>query len=752
MEALELFIILLILALLVCPLILSIIALVKLSSLKQDLESLNRRFQSHLAKPQNIPLEVKKEPVQQAPEPKVVPTPISVPKAGKSPSQPEQSIPAKKPYTPVHSDYSLVHSKPNLGIEFLMGGRGAAFAGIAVLVIGIALLVGYAIQHSWIGPGTRTILGLLSGGVLVAVGHLFERKDKKFCLLARTLTGGGGSLFYFCVFAAYGFYHLIGPWEAGAGLIVSALAIFGLAMVYNSQTVAILAVIGAFITPSLLGRNFGEVDFSLIYIALLNVPVILLGVRRKWQWLYNLAFGFTVFYYGIWWDNLKTPQTQTGLLYAGIYFAECAILGLLKLKGEQQTTGRSIDIFRLILSSLLLLLVTRSFLRAGSLEQWVGSAFILLALVHILLAYFAFRVLNQYKQEILSFLAGGLIFAILALPAQLDGIWVSIGWAIEGVILAWFALQVRSQLLQLCAFVLGVIGIGKTLVWDASFYHATPALFLNGRFIVGILSAALLGLQGHLASRFSPDEEPKPWSETMWWFAVIAFVIVMITDIFWTIESRYQSSWVISSLAIALIGMILLLFIPKKSTLSILGGFLLICLPVKIFLLDGLIGCEHTVSRHLAFQNPFFWSELVILLSILFLLPRIQSRDTQLMPSGRRFNTLANTLSLASAIGIASLEILRIKNSWGDSFLTLFWAISALTLILFGMKLRTAAHRYFGLFLFGFTILKVLLIDSSGLNELQRIAAFIGTGLLLLVLAFVYQKASAYFKKSEQDS
>jgi uncharacterized membrane protein len=51
----------------------------------------------------------------------------------------------------------------------------------------------------------------------------------------------------------------------------------------------------------------------------------------------------------------------------------------------------------------------------------------------------------------------------------------------------------------------------------------------------------------------------------------------------------------------------------------------------------------------------------------------------------------------------------------------------------------------FGLILFGLTTLKVLFIDSSELKGIARIAAFMGAGILLLVLSFVYQKVSARF-------
>jgi uncharacterized membrane protein len=82
---------------------------------------------------------------------------------------------------------------------------------------------------------------------------------------------------------------------------------------------------------------------------------------------------------------------------------------------------------------------------------------------------------------------------------------------------------------------------------------------------------------------------------------------------------------------------------------------------------------------------------------------------------------------------------------------TILWAVCALALILFGMKRRIAAHRYFGLVLFALATLKVLLVDSSELQGLERVGAFMGTGVLLLVLSVAYQQASAYFLTQDDE-
>jgi hypothetical protein len=88
--------------------------------------------------------------------------------------------------------------------------------------------------------------------------------------------------------------------------------------------------------------------------------------------------------------------------------------------------------------------------------------------------------------------------------------------------------------------------------------------------------------------------------------------------------------------------------------------------------------------------------------------------------------------------------------NWADMGMTILWAVSALAAILYGMKKRRVPHRYFGLGLFALATLKVLIVDSSELKGLERIGAFIITGILLLVLSFAYQKASAYFQPLEE--
>ena len=50
--------------------------------------------------------------------------------------------------------------------------------------------------------------------------------------------------------------------------------------------------------------------------------------------------------------------------------------------------------------------------------------------------------------------------------------------------------------------------------------------------------------------------------------------------------------------------------------------------------------------------------------------------------------------------------------------------------------------RYLALCLFGLTVVKVFISDFAGLEGLQRVAAFIGVGILLLVVSYAYQRVA----------
>ncbi|HKV42556.1 MAG TPA: DUF2339 domain-containing protein [Blastocatellia bacterium] len=75
--------------------------------------------------------------------------------------------------------------------------------------------------------------------------------------------------------------------------------------------------------------------------------------------------------------------------------------------------------------------------------------------------------------------------------------------------------------------------------------------------------------------------------------------------------------------------------------------------------------------------------------------------------------------------------------------LSLVWLIYSIFLIVFGMWRRALSLRIVAIVVFGITILKIFVYDLSFLQSLYRIFSFIGLGLILLTVSFLYQRYRA---------
>jgi len=757
-----LLIVLLIGAVFFSPLILAIVALSKVNRLSYELAQLRKLIERQRLS----------EPLSRRPEPATVSAPPAAVPAAAAPIVKAPTVAAPResivPAVPKVADAVIpkiktptaqtpVDTPPSL--EITLGGKAASFIGIATLVMGVVFFVGYAIQRQWIGPGLRILMGLATGGLLVVLGYLADTRGRNLRILARALTGGGAALFYFSVFAAYGIYQLIGAVLAGAGLVFCAGALLALAALYSSEVVAVLGVLGAFITPLLIGGDFGSGSFPLFFIAIVNVPVILLGLRRGWQWLYNLSFMFTVLFSVGWLDRavpgpVGSGNWVTGLAFIMVFFAEFVALGLIKLRAEPAAAGRWLDCLRLLLAALGLLAALKWILAESGHERWVGFAFIAAALLHVGLARAGWIWYPRYKGEILTFLVSGLTFASLALPEQLDGVWVSAGWSLEGLLLAWFALRIRSRLLQFGAIALGLLGLFKPVIFDIAHSAAPPALFLTGRFIAGFLGAVALGAQGWLQKQTPPADWAESQSlkaELLLCAGIIGGLIVLFTDAFSALPYGNPWTWLLTSAILLVVG-VMVSFVAASGTLPrALAVILLFLVPIKLVLFD-LTQSWPAYNRACApFANFFFWLDLMLPVAAGAWIARLNARAAARAETARfTFARLIISVCILALIIVVSVELNRIPGEWPNTLITIWWSGAALALAVTGLLRRAAYLRYLALLIFAVTVAKVFLVDLAGLRGLQRVAALIGAGLLLLVLSFAYQKVAPLWLGSEK--
>jgi uncharacterized membrane protein len=87
-----------------------------------------------------------------------------------------------------------------------------------------------------------------------------------------------------------------------------------------------------------------------------------------------------------------------------------------------------------------------------------------------------------------------------------------------------------------------------------------------------------------------------------------------------------------------------------------------------------------------------------------------------------------------------------------DSYsLSILWGLYATFLIVIGIWKKRKHWRYSAIFLFGITLIKVFLYDLKTETEGARILVFISLGILLLAIAFLYQKFKHIIISDDED-
>jgi uncharacterized membrane protein len=69
--------------------------------------------------------------------------------------------------------------------------------------------------------------------------------------------------------------------------------------------------------------------------------------------------------------------------------------------------------------------------------------------------------------------------------------------------------------------------------------------------------------------------------------------------------------------------------------------------------------------------------------------------------------------------------------------ITIFWAVLALSMMVWASRIKQRKLWMVGVALMGVVVVKLLLVDLVGLSGILRILAFIGVGILMLMLGYI---------------
>ena len=380
--------------------------------------------------------------------------------------------------------------------EQILGGRWLARIGVLALVIGVALFLQFAIANDWIGPTGRVILGIMVGLAMLGLGYYWH---KRYLIMTQVLSGGGVAILYLSIYAASATYDMIPFSVAIAFLLLVSTASAVLALRYNSMALAIMGILGAFITPFTLGM--GGAWQLLAYVIVVDLGVLFLSTFRNWRWLTLLALACSLIVFGIWYSRfgsevgLATAEVGITLIFL-IFVGATTLFHII-----WRRVARTFDYALMMINTSAYLGISLG-LMWDDLRAWMGGFFLLLALFHGALSYLALRRSAENIRLSLFALGIALVFLTVAIPVQLgDRAWTTIAWAVQATVLAWLSLTLRMPQLRQYSYVVFAIVAVRLVFFDTSVNISTFQPVLNERFLAFAVSIAAMYVSRHLLVR-----------------------------------------------------------------------------------------------------------------------------------------------------------------------------------------------------------------------------------------------------------
>ena len=646
-----------------------------------------------------------------------------------------------------------------LSLEMRMGTRWIIWVGAVIFLGGVARALKYTYDNNLIGPSCRILLGMLTGIAALFTGEYYYRR--RLTIPFQAFTGAGLAILYLCVFFSFQVYHLSG---AGFSMLlavgITALAIF-LSVVHNALPIALLAVAGGYMSPILLstGQNAPWTLFT--YVAILNLVALGAAFFRRWRALDLFCLAGTALLYMAWHgsyfkhpDELAPALTFITLFYA-MFMAAPMIYGLSRRVPE------GLNSLTLIIGNSLFWLYC--YYETLYTPHRSGLGYVVLAqALFVLLLYRVWTTrLPKEKQVAVSLLGISLSLFTLVIPLLLRFDLTPVAWAVQGTLLLWLSFRFNNTLCRLAG--MGVLALSIfALLIQLPLHMETFTPVFNKDFgvwafvIAAVIAGAVITFR---PPTVIPYRQALACGLLLTALGLGCWLLTMETFLYWTFRGGNQVDVNRTAALVLLWTVIPAVLVMAAATLRNMevgaaaqaGWTVGLMVLVFSFMVpryrDGWLFLNLYAAPKLAFILALWWG-----VAWLKQLPR--NTSTSLLATGwYRPDSINQFLELA---GHASLALLALAETvrWGMAssliskdmaigIVSALWALHACILTWHGLVSRRAYRRYAGILLFTLAIVKTVLLDAFNLAGVYRIVSWLGVGILLVIVALLYQRYSA---------
>ncbi len=752
-----------------------IVVLAKLSEITSRINVLEARV-AHLVRE----LAERQPPAQEA-VPSVVPretvaTPV-VP-ASAIPMPPVTTPGPVHPAPPLFSSAPTPPSRTREEWEALIGGKLLNRIGALALVIGIGFFLKYAFDNNWLSETVRVLLGAVAGILLLAGAA--RSRSKGLVIFAQGLVGAGIAVLYLSVYASFNYYQLVSQPVAFVLMAAVTIIAFTQAFLYDSIVVSLLGWAGGFLTPFMLSTGEANEIGLFSYIALLAAGLLVV-VMKKERWAIldplTLAATYSIFY--LWYGQEYRPESFAptlffALIFWGLFFVVDVVNSLRRIEVLKELRDVAAAFNAALFYLALWLLIDEPH------HAWMGGTTLALGAVYLVTALAVRQANPQATGNFARLMCTAIILMVLAPFIEYTRFTVIMWWSAEATILAASAWRWNLRFTTISAVTLfalttiGLLGTEGALLQPTI---ETYSVLLNMRAAAFLVLVLSLALSGYLLAKIPAPPSGKPMETARaqisaafsygCCFLLFVLITVETNDFFRHLMAGRSGldlnvlsfhRYIAEAVAWSVLGLILVWATsrqPHRRPLlysGIVVTFLAMAMaairgiafvPVERFTLllnDRFVGllvviaAAYVVAALLRKSGHIDWSkesaEAIGVFSVILILVLLTGETRDAFEKKLLFLNSPESDGSASITTIENLKQLSLSGVW------LLYSISLMGI---GIWRRVRSLRVMAIALFGATILKIFIYDLSFLETLYRIFSFIGLGVVLLVVSYLYQ-------------
>ena len=629
------------------------------------------------------------------------------------------------------------------GLEELIGGRWLLFAGVAAIVLGMSYFVKFAFDNGWISEPLRVAAGIVTGLVLIGFGIGIGWRGLQ--LFGQALAGAGVVVLYVSIYAALHFYALIPPAAAFAAMATVTAGAAYLSDRQRSQPLTMLALLGGFATPLLVGGRRDDQVVLFTYMGILICGTAVLARRHTWPLLGAASYLCTLVLVVNWFYSSYEGQNW---LTTELFFTVYAGLFAYLLDSVHRSATRTSPQAQLAAAALATAPIAYHLASVIVLSQHTAAW-----LVYVVLATLTGLVVAQRTG------AGWVRVLVLLLVGMPMLVWLealaSPEWYLPAVATAgalyllhlaaqWFSGTDDPQSAYVSAAHTQLNGLLLPL---------TLYFFLETRYAGWNpwMTAGLAAWNGGLAL-LADTRAPRLRLQ----FIALASTLAAVALVLAFDGPAVAFGWAAEGVLVGWLA-----YRERRRTL-VAGSAILISLGA-LQLLDLLT--SPLPAGDTPFLNPRAFAASLVVAMLAWLAWRIRGGASASVGHLRTALIVSANLLMLALVSAdvhaffaqraadASLDgELRAVADAGRAeqvALSVTWALYAVGLVFAGIRRRFAPARYLAIGLLAIVIAKVLVVDITGLDRLYRMLSVLGVGVLLLMASYLYQRKAADNRTSD---